>query len=147
MLDRDERAEVTGLFKNLRSNLPELETLLEECTSHWVYEDGVYRFYHQSFKVYALQGSTLKIVEALRSLSPGRELNPCFMQIVAEGTGKTFSPAHNENWLATTRPILEAFFHARYFLEMAVKYGREMEYPPRTLPSGWAALLYLYNLR
>ena len=115
MLDRDERAEVTGLFKNLRSNLPELGTLLEECTGHWVYEDGVYRFYHESFKVYALQGPTLKIVEALRSLSPGRELNPCFMQIVAEGTGKTFSLADNENWLATTRPILEAFFHARYF--------------------------------
>jgi hypothetical protein len=30
---------------------------------------------------------------------------------------------------------------------MAVKYGRELEYPPRVMPSGWAALLYLYNLR
>jgi hypothetical protein len=43
--------------------------------------------------------------------------------------------------------MLEAFFHARYFLEMAVKYGRELELPPTLLPSGWAALLYLYNLR
>jgi hypothetical protein len=30
---------------------------------------------------------------------------------------------------------------------MAVKYGWESEYPPRVMPSGWAALLYLYNLR
>ena len=50
-------------------------------------------------------------------------------------------------WLAVTRPILEAFFHALYFLEMAVKYGKELKYPPNRLPSGWASLLYLYNLR
>jgi hypothetical protein len=43
--------------------------------------------------------------------------------------------------------MLEAFWHARFFVEMAVKYGRELEEPPSTLPSGWAALLYLYDLR
>jgi hypothetical protein len=32
-------------------------------------------------------------------------------------------------------------------LEMAVKYGKELERPPNFLPSGWAALLYLYDLR
>jgi hypothetical protein len=69
------------------------------------------------------------------------------MQIVAEGTGKTFANEDNEDWLAVTRPILEAFFHARYFLEMAVKYGRTLESPPRAMPSGWAALLYLFNLK
>jgi hypothetical protein len=30
---------------------------------------------------------------------------------------------------------------------MAVKYGSELEEPPNPMPSGWAALLYLYNLR
>jgi len=119
----------------------------EFCSSHWVYEDGVYRFYHQSFKVYQLQNHTVAIVEKLQSLLPGRKLNEYFIQIVAEGTGKAFSPQHNQIWLETTRPIVEAFFHARYFLQMAVKYGRELEYPPRVMPSGWAALLYLYNLR
>jgi len=42
---------------------------------------------------------------------------------------------------------LEAFFHAKYFLEMACKYGRELAEPPETLPSGWAALLCLYGMR
>jgi hypothetical protein len=107
----------------------------------------IYRFYHQSFKVYQLQSSTLKIVEKLQALAPDRELNSWFMQIVHEGTGKKFALEDNEKWLAMTRPILKAFFHARYFLEMAVKYGRELEYPPRVMPSGWAALLYLYKLR
>lgn len=64
-----------------------------------------------------------------------------------EGTGKTFKPAHNRRWLEVTRPILEAYFHARYFLEMAVRYGGELKKPPLLLPSGWAAFLYLHGLR
>jgi hypothetical protein len=146
-LDLDDRPEVTRFFSNLKGALPELEALVEECNSDWVYEDGVYRFYHQSFKVYLLQESTLRIVEKLRALAPDREFNKWFAQIIADGTGKTFSSEHNKDWSKITRPIVEAFFHARYFLEMAVKYGRGLQYPPRAMPSGWAAFLYLYNLR
>jgi len=145
--DLDDRSEVQSLFDRLKAALPEFEALLDECMSHWIYEDYVYRFYHQSFKVYLLQESTLRVVEKLRALSPDREFNEWFEQIIDDGTGKTFAMEDNKNWLGVTRPILEAFFHARYFLEMAVKYGRELEYPPRTMPSGWAALLYLFNLR
>jgi hypothetical protein len=145
--DLDDRVVVQELFAALRASLPELEALLAECSSHWGYEDPVYRFYHQSFKVYALQAATEKIVARLQALAPAQPLNEWFLQIVREGTGHPFSPEHNRRWLAVTRPILEAFFHARYFLEMAVRYGKELKAPPRLLPSGWAALLYLYNLR
>jgi len=145
--DLDDRPEVAEIFENLKKDLPALEGLLEDYRSHWGYEDPIYRFYHQSFKVYRLQGRTLQIVVNLKMLAPGRELNDWFRQIVREGTGKEFSIEDNQNWLSVTRPILEAFFHALYFLEMAVKYGRELEHPPRCLPSGWAAFLYLYNLR
>ena len=41
---------------------------------------------------------------------------------------------------------MEAFFHARYMLEMAVL-SAEMEKAPHMLPSGWAAMLYLYEVR
>lgn len=54
---------------------------------------------------------------------------------------------HNRRWLEVTRPMLEAFWHTRFFVEMAVKYGQELDEPPSVLPSGWAALLYLYELR
>jgi hypothetical protein len=145
--DVDERVEVQNLFANLKASLPALQELLEECTSHWGYEDPVYRLYHQSFKVYGLQETTTKIVTALRALSPERQMNTWFMQIVNDGTGKSFERDHNRRWLEVTRPILEAFFHARYFLEMAVRYGRKLRAPPRSLPSGWAAFLYLYELR
>lgn len=49
-------------------------------------------------------------------------------------------------WTAVTRPILEALFHARFFVEMAVRYS-DLAEPPLPLRSGYAALLYLYGLR
>lgn len=54
--------------------------------------------------------------------------------------------ARRSDLVRHTRPILEAFFHARFFLEMAVRYA-DLPGPPTSLPSGWAALLYLYELR
>jgi hypothetical protein len=145
--DHDERPEVVALFARLKAALPQLERLRDQYDSEWQYEDRVYRFYHMSFKVYVLQVGTTSITEALQALAPDRQLNDWYRQIVSEGTGKTFVTSHNSRWLEETRPIVEAFFHARYMLEMAVKYGKELEKPPQLLPSGWAALLYLYNLR
>ncbi len=135
------------LLVAIKQRLPELEKLLEQVSSHWGFEDGFYRFYHQSFKVLSLQSSTLRIVEALESLNPGSEINPWFREIIAEGTGHEFKPELNMSWLASTRPILEAFFHARTMLEFAVKYGKDLDHAPAMMPSGWAALLYLYNMR
>jgi hypothetical protein len=147
MNDVDDDANVHALFAALKRALPTLQALRDDFATQWGDEDGVYRFYHQSFKVYGLQRSTLAIVQALQALAPDRELNKWFAQIVADGTGKRFESEHNKRWLEVTRPMVEAFFHARYFLEMALKYGNELDAPPRTLPSGWAAFLYLYNLR
>ena len=141
----DRRAEA-ALLEKVRSRSGELAALFEECSSHWGFEDPIYRFYHQSFKVYALQDETARIVRVLESLAPDRRLNPWFRQIVEQGTGKSFKQDDNADWSRITRPILEAFFHARFFLEMATRYATLRE-PPLTLPSGYAALLHLYGLR
>lgn len=137
------------LLARIQAKLPELEELLKEISSHWVYEDRIYRFYHQSFKVYDIQDHTKRIVEALRSLAPcGASVNPWFEEIYHAGaSGKRFDDAHNEHWTTHTRVFLEAFFHVKFFLEMAVKYGKELQEAPANLPSGWAALLYFYNIR
>lgn len=135
------------LLASIKRRLPEMEELLATANSHWRFEDGFYRFYHQSFKVYGLQAVTLEIAALLESVQPGKKLNGWFRQIILEGTGCDFTPEANSDWLAATRPILEAFFHARTMLELAVKYGRELEHAPAMMPSGWAALLYLYNRR
>lgn len=130
-------------IKNRRDNLVQL---FDKVSGHWSYEDPVYRFYHQSFKVFALQETIREIVAELQELLPGRGLNPWFCKIVEAGTGHQFDMSCNDDWLRHTRPILEAFFHARFMLEMTVRYA-DLEEPPQMLPSGWAALLYLYDLR
>jgi len=143
----DDRPESIELLASIKRNMDKLEALLADATHRWGCEDFVYRFYHQSFKVYGLQGLTLRIVEELKALAPGAPLNEWFVQIVNEGTGKKFKLEDNRNWLEVTRPIVEAFFHALYFLQMAIKYGKELKAAPGVLPSGWASVLYLYNLR
>ena len=113
--NHDKTPEILELFKNLKAKLPALEELLKTCSSHWGYEDPVYRFYHQSYKVYYLQGSTMEIIKNLQELAPERPLNEWFLHIVKEGTGKKFKQEDNKDWLPVTRPIVEAFFHAKYF--------------------------------
>ena len=135
------------LLDAIKAYLPQLEKLLSEMID--ACEDGMYRFYYQSFKVYRLQNYTLRAAELFRRI--GREVEKPFCkwfeEIVAGGTGAEFELAHNENWPQHTRPIVEAFLHSKYFVEMMVKYGREMESTSSFLPSGWAAILTLYGQR
>lgn len=139
------QSDAAELLRRIKANLPSLRDLLARSSDR-SYEDPIYRFYHHSYKVFGLQNRTEETVAALRNLLPQRNLNPLFLEIVAQGTGRVFSIDQNADWPRHTRPILEAFFHARYFLEMAVRYEALPE-PPRPLPSGWAALLCLYGLR
>ena len=135
------------LLQSLKNDLPALEKLLEEAGSHWGFEDPFYRFYHQSFKVFHLQDLTGRIVEVLRKHNQGKGLNPWFLEIVAQGTGQTFTTEANLDWTNRARPILEAFFHAKTFLALAVQYAKSLDHAPQMMPSGWAAVLYLYNVR
>lgn len=89
-----------------------LAALLEDCSGQRGYEDPVYRFYHQSYKVFRLQQRAERIVAALQALAPHLPLNTWFAEIVREGTGKEFEDTGNDHWTASTRPILEAFFLA-----------------------------------
>lgn len=135
-----------ALLNALHTRRFELATLLRKYSGHGEYEDRIYRFYHQSCKLFWLQDSTAQIVTELQALAPDLPLNEWFQQIVLDGTGKKFELMCNHDWLKHTRAIPEAFFHARYMLEMAVRYS-ELPEPPAMLPSGWAALLSLFNLR
>ena len=137
------------LLANIHARLLDLTTLLEEVSDHWGYEDPIYRYYHQSFKVYGLQQETQKIIDALRSIAPaGTTFTEMFEEIIKEGaSGKKFEAEHNKEWSKHTRPFVEAFFHARYFLEMAVKHGKAMQSVTNPVPSGWAAMLELYDIR
>ncbi len=141
------RPETRALFANIKSSLPELERLLAAVCQHWTYEDAVYRFYHRNPKVFELQASTVAIVDALQALAPQLELDPLFREVIAEGTCKDSGDIDESRWLSETRSILEAFCHARFFLEMVVKYGHNLEELPDMRPRGWAAVLRLFGLR
>lgn len=161
-----ERIRLQGeLLVNIQKNLPVLEATLfgiddalslgvkKSKDQMGVSEDMMYRFYHYSFKVYKLQEITKKIVALLGALDPKEDKRLCsfFAEIVmaslAVGEWKI---KHNKEWTKHTRPIVEAFLHAKYFLAMAVKYGnmfKSRKTPPTSLPSGWASLLVLYAIR
>src|SRR5262249_45470441 len=125
-------------LQNLKAKAIELRKLLDAVNDHWVYEDAIYRFYHQSYKVYALQLRTTEMAAALASLSPeNRPFCDYFQQLLRAGTNRTFRPEVNDRWVEETAPIIHAFLHARYFLEMAVKYS-DIPEPPQPMPSGYA---------
>lgn len=134
------------LLNSIKKNLPEIKRLLDEVNSHWNYEDPIYRYYHLSFKSYYIQGSTIAIVALFKRIY-GEPLNIQFMNIVKDGTNKRWRKADNRSWDKINRPMIEAYFHARFFLEMMYRYGKKFKKAPIIAPSGWAALLYLYNMR
>lgn len=134
------------LLDAIKEHLPQLEQLLRVIESD--YEDRIYRFYYESSKIYSLQGTTLKAVEIFKNIGQQADarLCDCFEEIILDGTGKNWKMA-DPNWRRYQRSIVEAFLHTKYFVEMMVKYGRELETLPKILPSGWAAILMLYGQR
>jgi hypothetical protein len=136
------------LLHNMQREAPALQQLLDDVNKHHTYEDRLYRFYHQSFKIYDLQETTQQITAALTTIAPENQPFCDFFQtILRAGTGRKFELEDNHHWVERAAPIVQAFLHARYFLEMAVKYGAQLEKSPQRMPSGWAALLELYGIR
>ena len=108
----------------------------------------VYRFYHQSFKVFFATNLVKQARELFEELAPENgSLNEWFQEIIDQAFIKEFNSETNANWLTETRPVLEAMWHCRYFLDQMVVAADGLETAPQVLPSGWAAVLYLYDLR
>jgi hypothetical protein len=84
--------------------------------------------------------STLQALVGLLAWVDGKA-SPWPVWAIACEWGRRSSSAESDS-----ASIIEAFFHARFFLEMAVRYA-PLEAPPNPLPSGYAALLHLYGLR
>lgn len=148
MFDHPAPAAHAELLANLKSALPSLRATHDTIANEWVSGDLVYRFWHQSFKVYGLQSYTLRVAGELEALTPqGASLHPWFRLMLAQGTGKTFDLTHNDDWLTHTRPIVEAFWHAAHMLDLAIEAAETLEHAPWILPSGWATLLELFQIR
>jgi hypothetical protein len=109
----------------------------------------LYRYYHQSFKVFSFKEIIRRSKTSFEDLAPeGKPLNEWFLTIInyaleAEFDGETT----NKNWLAETRPLLEALWHCKFFVEQMLSSADSLDRAPMTLPYDWAAVLHLYNLR
>jgi hypothetical protein len=147
MFENEEQKRHDALLANIKANLPEVEKLL--ASFHVEEEDGVYRFYHQSFKAFHLQPFVRRARDLFTRIAPdSAPLNEWFATICEGALDHEFvSGRTNANWMGETRPLLESFWHCKYFLEQMLRYGRELEAAPHMLPSGWAAILCLYDLR
>lgn len=111
--------------------------------------DLIYRFYHQSYKAFVMVNLVRSANDLFTSLAPeSTELNDWYLVITHAALSKEFDwNRSNQIWLDKTLPIMQGFWHAKYFLEQMLVVADELEAAPQILPSGWAAVLYLYNLR
>lgn len=136
------------LLDAIKAHLPRLEELQKDMEQQL--EAGIYRYYHASFKIYGYQEYTRRAVAIFEDIGRGigRPLNELFTVVMREGTHQVFEARHNQDWSRFTRPIVEALLHARYFVDMMVKYGHELaDVPNPVLPYGWAAILELSGQR
>ena len=135
-----------ALLEQLRTHLDELTRSQQQAHSPEV-TDRIYRFWHQSCKVFRLQAHTSQIAGVLRAAGGNRPLNPWFEQLVADGTGHVFHPEDNGRWYETASPVVHSFLHVRHLLDVTVEAATTLEAPTPMLPSGWATVLCLYQLR
>ena len=141
------RERMDALLLRIKARLPELEELAR--TLREAEEDGVYRFYHGSYKVFDLQDPVKEAFALIKEI--GVEADPPhfdYARIVEAGTAHDFQGERtNANWVVETKPILEAFWHTKYFINMMVKYAKELETVEMPLDYGMAAVLYVFELR
>ena len=158
--ENDRDRQIRTLAENVKANLPKLKKLAKQCKATWGGEDHFYRFYHHSFKVYYANLLTKEIVEALRSCAPPAEdyvspggvvsqrcvMNKMFMEIVEDAINRKFTYAVNNNWLGETRQVIEAFLHAKFFLELVIKFSDMLLEGRRGGEPGYVAVLNLYTI-
>lgn len=107
----------------------------------------IYRFWHQSFKVFYLQSHTVRIDEMFKELCPpGAELSPWFRELIDEGTGLVFDLSMNDTWSRSVRPIVDAFLHARFLLDRVREVTME-DATARIISYPYATVLELFSLR
>jgi len=136
-----------SLLDRIKEAVPLLQNIKRAADREFGAPDLFYRFYYQSFKVYRIQNLTVEMRALFEQLADGGKLNSWYLQIVEEGTGKDFDLSHNSEWLKHTRPMMEAYFHSMMFVEQMLWCAENMEKAESLLPSPWAAVLTLFEMR
>lgn len=139
-----------GLAETLLVNIKSEKDTIDKLVSSFEKSEPefIYRFYHQSFKVFGYKELIRYTVQFLEKLAPeSSSLNDWYRGIIDLGLDKDFNDSTNDNWLNETQPLLEAFWHTKFFVKQMKSSVERLETAPETLPYDWAAVLYLYDLR
>lgn len=134
------------LLRNIKAGLRNLESLIQEVKI--AEENCVYQVYSKDSDTSLIKESTDEIVRELKRISPYDNNHFCdrFANIIKDGVDTPYQP--NTEKPQQEYPIFAAHFHARHFLEIAIKFGKMLEEPPaQNIPPGWAALLELYHIK
>ncbi len=135
----------------LLSNLKEQSATITELAARFERGefDAQYRWYHQSFKIYARKHEIQLALDLFHALAPdGRQLHPWFEHVVVVAMSKEFMmPYSNENWVSESLPILTCWQQTLTFLR-ALRWSTEhLDASPQLLPDSWALTLYLFDCR
>lgn len=134
------------LLANIKSEKDTIDKLVSSFEKSE--PEFIYRFYHQSFKVFGYKEIIRYTVQFFEELAAeSSSLNAWYRGIVDLGLDKDFSDSTNDNWLIETQPLLEAFWHTKFFVTQMKSSAASLETAPEILPYDWAAVLYLYGLR
>jgi hypothetical protein len=140
---------MADLLARIKAHLPGLDEWMEDARDEWGVENAVYRFYHQSNKVFGYQSDIESGDKIIRSI--GGESDPptyWYRQIVAAGTGRQMGETTNQNWFEETHAIVAALLHVAHLIALLARYGHEYDsVPENPIPVGWATLLELFELR
>ena len=136
--------ELLDAIRHRRAEIEELQRGLEAAEA-----DGVLGYYEPGVEIYQLQPAVRAARKFLAALAPaGIELNPGFLEVCRGACARRFEwEANPGDWGAETRPILEGFWHCRYFVRMLARFGCEPEAASGPMSPGRAAVLCLYGLR
>ena len=144
---RERRSLEDQAFSRMKSARSEICALADRFEAEGI--DTLYRFYHQSFKVYRAQELNQEALDLLRKLRSDRStLSPFLEELIAHASPTVqFAPEHNRAWVATVGPFLTLHLHLhRIFVAMRTAL-QQHERLPEILDDALALSLAALGLR
>ncbi len=97
-----------------------------------------------------MQDAISKFMTLARKIHPKRkkEFHSMFNEIILDAQSQgSFQLKYNDDFGEHAKPIVEAYCHCKYFMDMFLESLKMENEPESFITSGWAAILELYQLR
>jgi hypothetical protein len=117
-----DKEKLSDYIDDFRKNIYNYRGKLEDARNLMVRKQSYYynRYYSRSWNIYSSLKYTLDAAVLLDSLIPTLALKPEYATLVNRVIGKRFIPEVNLRWEEETKPILEAYSHTIYMLNLVL---------------------------